>query len=161
MSPATAAAITSWADVDTELDHLAGCYCAAAADLPRPLMAAEACTELGHDAGQARLSWLRRAVIAGLERRRLIVIDERDRYEAVGYIGPIYRRNSLVQQLELMEQIRSLQQGQPMRRTLSTAVLAVVGAIAITLGGCGGGGDEEQPQRHPPVDCQAKPEQCK
>jgi hypothetical protein len=125
-------------------------------------MVAEACTELGADAVPSRLSVFRRALIAGLERRVAIVADERERYEEVEAIGPIYRRNSLQQQLQLMERIRALKEGAPMKRAISTLLIAVSGAIVLTLGACGGGGDQgEQQEPHPPVNCQAKPEACK
>lgn len=77
-------------------------------------MPAEACTELG--AGTAspppRLGLLRRAHIALLERRLAIVRDERDRYEQVGAIGPVYAHNSLQQQFGLMARIAQLK-GEP------------------------------------------------
>jgi hypothetical protein len=124
-------------------------------------MPAEACTELGADDGAPHLGLLRRAVIAGLEDRRLTVIDELERYEDAGRVGPIYQRNSLAQQLQLMQQIRELQAGAPLKRTPSTFVVAIVGAVALVLGGCGGGGDDPQPEPRPLVDCAKTPELCK
>lgn len=109
LTPQAAAAITCWADIHGELDHLAGCYCAVASDLPRPFLAAEACTELGAHAEQPpRLSLWRRLRVRLLERRLAIVIDERQRYDEAGAIGPIYRRNSLQLQHQLMGRIRAL-----------------------------------------------------
>lgn len=111
LTPQAAAAITCWADIDGELDHLAGCYCAVASDLPRPLLAAEACTEIGAHAAPAeppRLGFWRRLRVRHLERRLAIVIDGRERYDEAGAIGPVYRRNSLQQQHQLMARIREL-----------------------------------------------------
>lgn len=104
--PADLAAIS--ADRDADLTFLAGCYDSSARDLPRPLMAAEACTELGAGTAPTRLGLLRLFHVAVLERRLDIVRDERDRYERLGAIGPTYHRNSLVLQLQLMARIREL-----------------------------------------------------
>ncbi len=161
-SPARPAQVSAWAEVDAALTRLADCYAAAACDIPRTLFAAEACTEVGDHTDAPRLGLMRRAVIAGLERRFAIVADERQRYEEAGAIGPIYHRNSMQQQLQLMERIRALKEGAPMKRAISTLFVAVGGAIVLTLGACGGGGDQgEQPKPHPQVDCKAKPEACK
>jgi len=96
------------ADRDADLTFLAGCYDSSARDLPRPLMAAEACTELGAGTAPPRLGLLRRFHVAVLERRLDIVRDERYRYEQAGAIGPAYHRNSLLMQLQLMARIREL-----------------------------------------------------
>lgn len=154
--------MSAWAEVDAALTRLAGCYAAAAREVPCPRFAAEACTEVGDHTDAPRLGLMRRAVIAGLERRFAIVADERHRYEEADAIGPIYHRNSMQQQLQLMERIRALKEGAPMKRAISTLFIAVSGAIVLTLGACGGGGDQgEQPEPHPPANCQAKPEACK
>jgi hypothetical protein len=146
---------------ESELDSLIRRYAPSAHDLPRPLLAAEACTELGANAGPPPPGLLRRAVIAGLTRRREIVADERHRYEAAGAIGAMYHRNSLQMQLELMARIRALKEGAPMKRTLSTFLIALTGCLALVLGACGGGGTDEEPQPRPQVDCAKTPELCK
>lgn len=127
-------------------------------------MPAEACTELGAGTAEAAPSLVRRAHIRFFERRFTVVADERHRYEAAGVIGAVYHRNSMQQQLLLMERIRALKEGAPIKRTLSTALIAIAGAANLLLAGCGGGClncNEEQPEPRPPVDCAKTPELCK
>lgn len=123
-----AAGITAWADIDTDLGHL-DCYgcgiCEPLSEAHGPVPAfdqfppapAEACTELGADTAPPRLGLLRRAHIALLQRRLAIVIDERDRYAALGAIGPVYEHNSRALQLQLMARIRELQGLPPLTTT--------------------------------------------
>lgn len=146
-----AAACSGWCQLEGE-----ACNC-------HPLQPAEACTELGAGGEAPRLGLLRRAVIAGLQDRCITVVDERQRYEAAGCVGPVYQRNSRQQQLQLMQHIRELQAGAPLKRTPSTLIVALVGAVVLVLGACGGGGsDQPEPdQPTPRVDCQARPEACK
>lgn len=109
LTASQAVAITGLADIDTDMGYLDGCWCGCAVE-PEPLrrLPAEACTELGADTAPPRLGLLRRLHIALLERRLDIVRDEHDRYTHAGYIGPVYHRNSLQMQLQLMARIREL-----------------------------------------------------
>lgn len=79
----------------------------------RPRLPAEACTDLGHDDSQPRPGFLRRLVL-GLRLRYLrhqlgCLLDERDRYTALSWAGPIYLRNSFQQELQLRARIRQLE----------------------------------------------------
>lgn len=44
---------------------------------------------------------------------------------------------------------------------LWTLLIAAVAIAALVLAACGGGGTDEEPQPHRPVDCKARPELCK
>lgn len=109
ISSAQASAISAWADIDSDLGHLAvPCECGCEAVVMPAGIAAEACSDIGSHTTPPRLSLLRRMHISLVERRLDIVRDERDRYSHAGVIGPIYHRNSLVAQINLMKRIREL-----------------------------------------------------
>jgi hypothetical protein len=159
----TAGHIAAWADADVDLAHMAGSYAvrpeAAPCAVPQP---GEAATELGADTGRpAPLSLARRALIAHLQRRSANVADERRRYEDAGAIGPIFKRNSIQLQLDLMARIRALQEGAPLTRTIATALVALASGALLVLAACGGGGSDEEPQPRQPADCAKTPELCK
>ena len=130
---------------------------------------AEACTELGADGSPIKLSpWLRLRV-ALLRWHLTCLIDERNHYAALGWIGPLYLRQSYAEQRRLMSRIAQLHvaaltAAKPARswRTAGTALIATCGAGALVLAACGGGGsDEEQPAPRPIPDCAKAPELCK
>lgn len=99
-------------DLEAELAQAARLYGSAANSLPRVPMPAEACTELGADARPPRLSLWRWLQVFVLEHELTALIDERARYERLGFVGPVYELNSLRQQRQLMSRIRVLK-GQP------------------------------------------------
>lgn len=148
----------------------AACTCATGCQ-PMP---AEACTELGADTAPARAGALRRVVthlrVALLRWHIVCLTAERDHYAGLGWVGPIYLRESYAQQRQLMSSIARLRAQQAVepatrqpawRRTVGTFLVALAGAVALVLAACGGGGSSEEPEPRPQVDCKAKPEQCK
>jgi hypothetical protein len=132
---------------------------------PQP---AEACTELGADTAPTPPSLWRRLQIARLRYAIACLKAERDHYRGLGWVGPIYLRESYAQQHRLMARITRLQavpagrgRAPAWRRTLATALVAVSGAAGLVLAACGGGGTDEEPAPRPQVDCDKTPEQCK
>lgn len=134
-----------------------------------PHQAAEACTDLGAAGARTRPVLWARLRIALLRWHLACVRDELRHYSALGWVGPVYLRESNAEQRRLMARIRRLQDAStaprhpmpPGPRVLLTVVVAFVGAAGLALASCGGGGSAEEPQPRPPMDCAKTPEQCK
>lgn len=111
-------------------------------------MPAEACTELGADTTATPPSLWRRLLIARARWQLACLTNEREHYQSLGWVGPIYLRESYAQQRQLMARIRELQAEPPARRhagawprtlpTLATAMVALTGALTLGLNSSGG-----------------------
>lgn len=154
LQPARAAACSGWCHLEGEDCNFSPCP-------------AEACTELGADTAPAPLGLVLRLRIAVLRWQVDCLTAEREHYRCLGWVGPIYLRESYAEQRRLMSRISRLQavpatrHAPAWRRTVGTALAAIVSAAGLVLAACGGGGSDEEPQPRPGVDCKAHPEACK
>lgn len=116
----------------------AACSCETRQRIP-----AEACTELGADTSAPALSFWRRLLIARVQWQIGCLTSEREHYQSLGWVGPIYLRESYAQQIRLMQRIRKIQEPAPRRQPLRfaapvTLMLALASAIGLVSNRAGG-----------------------
>lgn len=97
---------------------------------------AEACTELGADTAAPAISIWRRLLIARVQWQLDCLTSEREHYQSLGWVGPVYLRESYAQQIKLMERIKRLQE--PTSERSGGWALATVVTLMLSLGSAAG-----------------------
>jgi hypothetical protein len=117
------------------------CDCSTGHHIP-----AEACTELGAGTAPAAPGLLARLRIAHLRWQLACLVDERAHYQRLGWVDPIYLRESYAQQRRLMTRITKFQDAPPPTRhwpafglaTAATLLLALPSAVGLVSNRTGG-----------------------